>query len=167
MTLIQKKKKAEAEGTLATYKHTNNIPKAVMDVVKPVFKDLANTQLLQKCLEGYTQNANESVNSVIWTYCPKAKNHGVVVVEIGTAIAVSIFNVGAAALIKIMEEMGLQVGQFARKFCEEKDFFRIKCAERRATEQSLKARRARRRKRLTQEDQQEEAEGFPYQAGGH
>ena len=41
-------KNAEAEARLDTYKHSNNIPTAIMDVIKPVFKDLANTQLLTK-----------------------------------------------------------------------------------------------------------------------
>ena len=160
-------KQAEAEGRLATYKHTNTLPKAVMTEIKPVFKDLANTQLLKKCLEGYTQNANESLNNLIWKYCPKTKNHGLVVVETATALAVCIFNDGAVSLIKILEEMGLSAGKFCREFCEQKDVLRVLNAERRANEHSLVARRARRKARLAQEDQQEEAEGFPYQAGGH
>ena len=41
---------AETEGRLATCKHSNNIPKAEMGVIKPVFKDLASSsaQLLRK-----------------------------------------------------------------------------------------------------------------------
>ena len=27
--------------------------------------------LLEKCLQGYTQNANESLDSVEWKFCPK------------------------------------------------------------------------------------------------
>lgn len=45
-------KQALAEGTVGDYKHTSGLPKAVMSVIKPVFKDLANTELLEKCLEG-------------------------------------------------------------------------------------------------------------------
>ena len=37
---------------------------------KPIFKDLAKTELFQKCLAGYTQHANECLNSIIWKFCP-------------------------------------------------------------------------------------------------
>ena len=160
-------KKAEADGTLASYKHTNNIPQAVMEVVKPIFKDLANTQLLKKCLEGYTQNANESLNNLIWKCSPKSRHHGLVVVQTSTAIAASLFNDGAVTIVRILESMDIHISKYCRNFCENKDCARIICAERRATEESFAARRARRRRRLALEDQQEETEGFPYQAGGH
>eukprot|EP00745_Piridium_sociabile_P026529 TRINITY_DN42399_c0_g1_i2.p1 TRINITY_DN42399_c0_g1~~TRINITY_DN42399_c0_g1_i2.p1 ORF type:complete len:139 (-),score=27.29 TRINITY_DN42399_c0_g1_i2:131-547(-) len=138
-----------------------------MEVVKPIFKDLANTQLLKKCLEGYTQNANESLNNLIWKCSPKSRHHGLVVVQTGTAIAASLFNDGAVTIVRILESMDIHISKYCRNFCENKDCARIICAERRATEESFAARRARRRRRLALEDQQEETEGFPYQAGGH
>ena len=64
-------RKAVLDGTVDDYKHTSFLPSAVCDKIKPIFKDLANTQLLRKCVEGYTQNANESLNGVIWKLCPK------------------------------------------------------------------------------------------------
>lgn len=82
--------KAVVKGTVSTFKHTSNLPKAVLTQIKPVFKDLAKTQLLEKCLEGYTQNANESLNALIWKYCPKVGNHGLITVNICVAIAVFI-----------------------------------------------------------------------------
>ena len=41
-------KQAVAKGTVNDYKHTSSLPKAVMSAIKPVFKDLASTQLLEK-----------------------------------------------------------------------------------------------------------------------
>ena len=160
-------KQAVVAGNVDEYKHTRNLPVPVMDAIKPVFKDLAKTELLKKCLEGYTQNANESMNSVIWRLCPKNRYHGLTVVQAAVSIAVSIFNDGATSLLDIMKEMGLSPGCFARKFCEDKDFLRINNAQRQATAASFEARRAKRRRRLALEEQQEEAEGCPYQAGGH
>ena len=43
-----------------------------METIKSVIKDLAKTELLNKCPEGYTQNANESLNSIIRKYSPQA-----------------------------------------------------------------------------------------------
>ena len=59
-------KKAKAKGTLNTFKHTSNLPVAFMKTLKHVFKDLAKTDLLTKCLQGYTQNSNESIHNIIW-----------------------------------------------------------------------------------------------------
>ena len=58
-------KKAEARDELHTFKHKNSLTSAVMEAIKPIFKDLSQTELLKKCLEGYTENPNESINSVI------------------------------------------------------------------------------------------------------
>ena len=86
-------KQAVAKGIVNDYKHASCLPKAVMNAMKPVFKDLASssTQLLEKRLEGYTQNANECLNGLIWKYCPKVGNHGLRTVNIRVALAVSTF----------------------------------------------------------------------------
>ncbi|GFT52517.1 uncharacterized protein TNCV_14811 [Trichonephila clavipes] len=54
-----------------TYHHKNSLPVDVVEVMRPVFRDLANPELLKKCLHGGTQNPNESVNNVIWSRVPK------------------------------------------------------------------------------------------------
>ena len=65
--------KAQAENKQHLYKHRGNLPAAVVDLIKRVFQDLCKPELLNKCLAGYTQNANESVNNIIWKYCQKKK----------------------------------------------------------------------------------------------
>ena len=37
----------------------------------PIFRDLSNENLLEKCLHSHTRNDNEAINSVIWRKCPK------------------------------------------------------------------------------------------------
>ncbi|GBN78541.1 hypothetical protein AVEN_151640-1 [Araneus ventricosus] len=49
----------------------NSLPPAVMDAIKPIFNSLSHPELLNRCLGAYTQNTNESLNSVIWQICPK------------------------------------------------------------------------------------------------
>ncbi|GFS79842.1 uncharacterized protein TNCV_750271 [Trichonephila clavipes] len=46
--------------TVNEFSHKNTLPKAVSEVIKPVFKDLSHLKLLRRCLGGKTQNANES-----------------------------------------------------------------------------------------------------------
>ena len=67
--------KAEQEGKQLD--HDDSLPQAVLDLMKPIFRDLISPDLLRKCLEGYTQNPNESLNNMIWNYCPKNKYHGI------------------------------------------------------------------------------------------
>ena len=57
------------------YQHKNSLPQVVMDQIKPVFRDLADPGLLEKCVDGYTQNANESFNNNSWSgvFVQKAK----------------------------------------------------------------------------------------------
>ena len=43
----------------ANYKDKNPHPKAVLVNIKPVFDRLSTNELLERCLDGYTQNAPE------------------------------------------------------------------------------------------------------------
>ncbi|GBM22791.1 hypothetical protein AVEN_196145-1 [Araneus ventricosus] len=56
---------AVSKGTAETFHHKNSLPPAVMDAIKPTFNSLSHPELLNSCLEAYTQNTNESLNSVI------------------------------------------------------------------------------------------------------
>ncbi|KAK3758696.1 hypothetical protein RRG08_056736 [Elysia crispata] len=162
-----KYKKAETANQLDSFKHQNSLPAAIMEVIKPIFRDLSHPDLLKKCLDGYTQNANESINNIIWQICPKNKYHGLKTVEIGVGIATLIFNDGSKALKRPLELMKLTCGKFTQNYFQMTDANRIKQSEKRKTEASLEARRAKRRKRLHLEENQEEEEGFPYLAGAH
>ena len=105
------------------FKHANNLPEAVMEEIRPIFKDLARTELLKKCEQGKPQKANESVNNLVWKYCPKEKHHGLTTVETSVAIAVCIFNDGCNRLGQILEAMGINAGEFATTFFAAKDTF--------------------------------------------
>ena len=63
-------KRDQAEGS-KRYKGTVNIPIWIHELLKPIFTDLSSDDLLQRCLHGKTQNANEALNNIIWTKCPK------------------------------------------------------------------------------------------------
>lgn len=48
------------------YKNKHSIAPAIMEAIKPVFRDLSSEDLLKKCLHGRSQNMNESLNHLIW-----------------------------------------------------------------------------------------------------
>ena len=43
----------------------------VFKALKPLYKRLSDEELLKRCTRGGTQNANESLHSLIWRTCPK------------------------------------------------------------------------------------------------
>ena len=158
---------AKAEGRHLTYRHKNNMPEAVMSEIKPIFKDLANTALLQKCIHGYTQNANESINSVIWKFCPKTKHHGLIVAETAVALAVCIFNDGCQTLCEILDAIQINAGQFTKSFCANKDTIRIITSQKKALEATKEMRKLRKRQRVNKDEQAAARENYPYLRGAH
>ena len=64
--------KAKARNELDEYKHGfDAIPQAIVQLLNPIYNRLGSQLLLSKCLLGYTQNANESLHSKVWRFCPK------------------------------------------------------------------------------------------------
>ena len=43
----------------------------VLTKILPVYQSFASDDLLARCASGKTQNANESLHSIIWKNCPK------------------------------------------------------------------------------------------------
>ncbi|GFV62950.1 uncharacterized protein TNCV_4410141 [Trichonephila clavipes] len=62
-------KKAQLENKV--YHHKYKLPVAIMEAIRPIFRDLSDPELLKKCLQGNTQNPNESINNVIWSRVPQ------------------------------------------------------------------------------------------------
>jgi hypothetical protein len=162
-----KYKQAERDGQLEGFRHKGNLPPDVCSEIKPVFKDLTHPDLLKRCLQGCTQNANESLNSTVWKYCTKKKNHGLKSVETAVAIAVSVFNQGSTVFLDMLQQMCIVPGDFARDFCARKDSCRIKQAQKEALQSTKESRQARRRARLQADEIVAQREGQPYAAGAY
>ncbi|GFU91227.1 uncharacterized protein TNCV_4925571 [Trichonephila clavipes] len=74
--------------------------------------DLANPELLKKCLHGGTQNPNESVNNVIWSRVPKKTFVQLEVLSLGTYDAVSSFNMGNVSKLEILRKTCIEPGDY-------------------------------------------------------
>ena len=107
MTCVQRNVNTNKHRGKTGHSHKNSLPETVLLAIKPIFQDLAHPDLLQKCLKGYTQNANKSLNNLIWKYAPKKKHHGLVTVNTAVSLAVGIFNDGAVTLSLAMRELQL------------------------------------------------------------
>ncbi|GBM23609.1 hypothetical protein AVEN_117365-1 [Araneus ventricosus] len=95
-----------------TYKHKNNLPVAVVEAMRPVFRDLSHPDLLKKCVHGNTQNPNESVNNVIWSRVPKSTFVQIEALSLGVYDAACTFNEGNSARLHILKNLGIEPGEY-------------------------------------------------------
>ena len=54
-----------------TFEEKDGLPESIKKILRSIFDDLGNDNLLGKCLHGMTQNNNESLNGVVWKRVPK------------------------------------------------------------------------------------------------
>ena len=134
--------------------------------LEPIYDRLSDPTLLKRCLPGYTQNANESVNSLVWARCPKNKWHGRNRVEMATAAAAIHFSCGATAKHLIISKAGLEVGKHTRKESTRKDMTRAAHAKRKSTEKYKQYRIVRREARQKEDELRRKKEGVTYESGG-
>ncbi|XP_071579129.1 uncharacterized protein [Temnothorax nylanderi] len=154
---------AQALGT-----HFNHPPPLHPDIAKnilPIYENLSKKDLLERCLGGHTQNANESFNSTIWRLAPKHLHSGVKIIEIAAYITAGIFNEGYFAVLKIMEILQIKIGPQCKLFADNYKVERTKRQERRSFSSSREARLARKQRQIEQNELFEEAEGILYGPG--
>jgi len=144
-----------AEATAKGYDHTSHlhIAPAVMERIKPIFKDLADTNLLQRCVHGHTQNPNESVNNIIWSRVPKNTFLTLKPLTFGIHEAVSSFNNGNVSKLLILKAAGIEPGLNCVSCMEKLDKLRASVAVKKQTDIEKKARQKRsKRKKNLEED---------------
>ncbi|XP_046418066.1 uncharacterized protein LOC124178624 [Neodiprion fabricii] len=131
-------------GTLDEYEHKNALAQIVQDTIRPIYEDLTADDLLEWCEGGFTQNNNESVNSVIWSMAPKTNSSGANIVQIATYIATSTFNDGYKSILPMMNVLNLTVRDRSYSYCTTVDDERCATADTGAQNGSKEARIARR-----------------------
>ncbi|GFS92476.1 uncharacterized protein TNCV_1159641 [Trichonephila clavipes] len=143
-------KKAEASGK--SYKHKNSLPVAVVEAMRPIFRDLSHPDLLKKCLHGKTQNPNESFHNVVWSRVPKATFVQIEKLSLGVYDAVCSFNDGNVSKLKMLQKMGVEPGEFSVSAMKLLDRERLMKAIYAFSGRSKKIRKDKRRKRKKEED---------------
>ena len=136
--------KAKAQGKLAEYSHKPALSDDVLSEITPIHEGLSSENLLQRCIEGFTQNNNESLNALIWSFAPKQVFSGAMTVKIASYLAESIFNEGYESLLKMMHIINIIIGPNAVALCTEVDDTRISIADARSFEASKEGRVERR-----------------------
>ena len=134
---------------LELFKHDYQpLPQNVASAIQPIYEDLSNFNLLEKCDGGFTQNNNESYNQLIWKISSKIIPSGFKIVEIAAYIAACLFNEDASSLLYMMNAMGVTFGPSFHLYAQKKDVNRISISEQRAHESTREGRMVRRQHQI-------------------
>ena len=147
------------------YKFRPGLPDNIIALIKPIYNRLSSNDLLAKCLDGKTQNQNESLNSMIWNRLPKSIFVGGNVLQLGVYDAVAHFNMGSRAADEILKQDGLVPGHYFEEGVCKADKKRVKKADHRAKPDVKKRRKVVRGLKKKREDKNQETEANTYEAG--
>lgn len=149
--------RAAAANAVQNFKHTYTaLPEDVIEAIHPIYDDLSGDSLLQRCVGGFTQNNNESLNQLIWKISPKSVSGTSTIVEIAANVASGVFNEGAFSFLKFMEEMKIGMGPSSHEWARASDRERITRAEKEAENVSKTIRMERRQEQKDALDATEE-----------
>ena len=101
---IADEKKPPLHATSQGHQLAENVANAMV----PVYERMSDTNLLGRMVKGKTQNANESLHSVIWSRCPKTVFVGVRRVCGAVASAIARFNEGTSHISQVMEKLAIE-----------------------------------------------------------
>ena len=133
------------------FHHKDSIPDAIIKVLRPIYQRLGARTLLEKCKDGHTQNANESIHAVVWKYCPKVLHMGYSAVQTAVALAVCSWNDGLASIEGIADNLQIPITPHSTAHLALTSVRRIKKAtyKNKDTTKDLRKKAKRRRKGLS------------------
>lgn len=152
-------KKSEGASVDNSYRPKVNLPIWIYDIVRKDFEELSDDKILKRCTHGKTQNANESLNNVIWSRCPKNIFLHKSSFEMGVNSAVLHFNEGTAGVKRVLNFLNLEIGAKTILSSSRKDKARLSNMARKDT---LKVKNRRRKLRAIRKgwvDKEKELEG--------
>ena len=127
---------ATSNGEQFDHNSCSTIPRACLDLVKPVFEEICSYSSLARVVGGGSQNCNESFHSVLWTMVPKHRYCSSTMIRIGLALSTIIFNDGYSSLDKLFINLFTFTGYYSHqcfvRLDEMKNYFRSKVKKRHA-----------------------------------
>jgi hypothetical protein len=128
----------------------------VAEALIPLYERMSDPNLLKRLTLGKTQNANESLHSLIWAFCPKEVFVGLPRIESSVAKAVGQFNEGSAMLTRTMRTLGVVPTLITEMALSERDAKRLRQAETKTTDRMIQKRKQQNealRKKMRQADE--------------
>jgi len=145
--------------------HDPRLNQEVAEKIWPIYEELSREDLSERCLGGYTQNANESLNSIIWKFAPKHLHSGPETVEIAAWLGGCIFNEGYLSILWIMQLLEIQIGEHSFEYATFVNKRRENKQDIRRKEMTHEARKARKRAQFDEEDDDITVEDMLYGPG--
>ncbi|GFU86672.1 uncharacterized protein TNCV_2880921 [Trichonephila clavipes] len=107
--------------------HVNHVKTPLKEAhlakIMPIYQRLASIELFQRYIRCVTQNANESLHSIIWGKCSKETSATLRRVTIAVCDAVCEFNFGAKKLLEnLQKENGLASNKQSRMLAAWRDY---------------------------------------------
>ena len=161
-------RKAEEKGeTPDSHKlHARNfLAKHIGEKLLPVYHRMTSDNLITRMQHGGTQNANECLNSVIWSRCPKTVFVGKSRVDAAASMAICTFNEGASAMVSVMDKLWLQRTYVTVSAMRQTDKVRIAKAQAATSATAKHRRKIKSTAKKVTRHQQEMSEGPTYGAG--
>ena len=106
-----------------------------------VFQNFASHEMCSALTLGLTQNANESLHSVLWHNAPKTKHVGQKSLQASASIAVCTFNEGSMMLAAILADMDVQCNRRTLTHFVSMDKERNRCKVKAVTDTQKRRRR--------------------------
>ena len=128
------------------YLEDKRLPSVFLKELKPIFMRLTNDDLLSRCLNGLTQNQNESINGILWSKCPKTKFCSKTKVELAVSETICQFNAGSIEDSALHDMYGYNATTNMLESLQIIDKERIRHAAKKITEKARLERRKRRSK---------------------
>lgn len=126
----------QTNGTV-NYDRRKCIPYIFRNELKSIFDRLSSQDMLKSCQGGLTQNQNESINSVVWSRCPKRLFCGLHRYTISVCDAVSQFNDGSNGRYHLFKTLNVDVGDNARRELFREHTIRLSKAAAKVTAKSI------------------------------
>ena len=156
---------ADKTNKTSNYKHGAGLPVEIAVQLKQTFNRLSDDVLLSRCLDGKTQNQNESLNGMIWERLPKQTFIGSDLLQLGVHDAVAHFNIGFEAFIQVLKNSGINPGKYCQAECSRNDNLGVKKADYKEQDKVRLRRKVLRGRKKKRGDQDAEKEGKTYACG--
>ena len=93
----------------STYKPVKHpLSEAIVKLVTPIFNRLGNESFSEGYKNASNQNANESFNNVLWSFCPKERFNSPLSTSLADSLVVCIYNSGLqCTLANLMKKYNL------------------------------------------------------------
>ena len=147
------------------HKEHETLPPEIGKKMVPIFHRLTEEKLLSRCTLNRTQNNNESLHSLVWSFCPKRNFVGRMTIENAVCMAILQFSMGSNFKDVLCKMLGFSPGVYLKQSSKQQDRKRLMKAAKASSDLAKKRRKELKFKKSGVEKNQLAKEGDTYQPG--